>query len=76
MVDCLASAGLTGPWLEDDTDGLVPMGATVLPAGGFPFCGDPPPGEELLVRFACSSGPLGPEGLDCGLALLLVRSRC
>lgn len=52
------------------------MGATTLPLGALPFWGDALPGDELLVRFACSScWPLGPGGLDWGLALLLVRSR-
>lgn len=60
------------------------MGATgclAPPPGALAFCGEPLPGDELLVRLACSSGPpvapgtaaLG--GLDWGLALLLVRSR-
>lgn len=75
-MDCFVAEEWTGPWLVEGTaDGRVPIGATVLPAGGLAFWGDPPPGEELLVRFACSSGPLGP-GLDCGLALLLVRDGC
>lgn len=56
------------------------MGATGClappPPGARPFCGEPLPGDELLVRLACSSGPpLVAPGLDCGLALLLVRSR-
>lgn len=71
-MDCLCKAGFEGPWEVEGADGLVPIGATVLPATAFPFS---PPGDELLVRLVCSSGPLLPGGLEAGLALLLARSR-
>lgn len=71
MVADLVRAGLGACAL---TEGRVPIGATALPGrpgreAGPDRGGEPPVGDELLVRLF----PIPAGGLDWGLALLLAR---
>lgn len=81
VVERLLRAGL-GAWAP--AEGRVPMGATVGPLwlalpGATPCGGEPPVGDELLVRLACwptalSKTPKLVGGFDCGLELPSARA--